>query len=124
MRKILVAEDEQDLRDMLLIFLATRGYDPIVCQDGAAAWDHLQKEGAGLAVLDINMPRMSGLELCQRIRRNHRLKDLPIIMLSVKRDIQDRVKGFETGADDYIGKPFDFPDLLARIRALECRALG
>jgi DNA-binding response OmpR family regulator len=124
MRKILVAEDEKDLRDMLLISLATQGYDPIVCQDGAAAWDHLQKEGASLAVLDVNMPRLDGLELCRRIRLNRQLKDLPIIMLTVKRDLPDQVRGFETGADDYIGKPFDFPILLARIRALERRSLG
>jgi DNA-binding response OmpR family regulator len=124
MRKILVAEDEKDLRDMLLVYLATQGYDPIVCPDGAAAWDHLQKEGAGLALLDINMPRMDGLELCRRIRQDHRLKDLPVIMLTIKRDIPDQVEGFEIGADDYIGKPFEFPVLLARIRALERRTLG
>jgi DNA-binding response OmpR family regulator len=124
MKKILVAEDEKDLRDMLLVFLATQGYDPIVCQDGAVAWDHLQKEGADMAVLDINMPNMNGLELLQRIRLDQRLRDLPIIMLTVLGDIPDQVEGFETGADDYIGKPFEFPVLLARIKALERRTLG
>jgi DNA-binding response OmpR family regulator len=124
MKKILVAEDEKDLRDMLLVFLATQGYDPIVCQDGAVAWDHLQKEGADMAVLDINMPNMDGLELLQRIRLDQRLRGLPIIMLTVLGDIPDQVEGFETGADDYIGKPFEFPVLLARIKALERRTLG
>jgi DNA-binding response OmpR family regulator len=123
MRKILVAEDEKDLRDMLLVFLATEGYDPVVCQDGMVAWDHLQKEGADMAVLDINMPNMDGLELCQRIRLDNRLKHLPVIMLTVRGDIPDQVEGFETGADDYIGKPFEFPVLLARIKALERRTL-
>ena len=124
MRKILVAEDEKDLRDMLLVFLATHGYDPIACQDGAVAWDHLQEENADMAVLDINMPHMDGLELCRRIRSDLRLKDLPIIMLTVKSGIKDLVNGFKTGADDYIGKPFEFPVLLARIRALERRTIG
>ena len=124
MRKILVAEDEPDLRDMLLIFLATQGYDPVVCPDGEAAWDHLQKEEAGMAVLDVNMPRMDGLELCRRIRQSRRLQRLPVIMLSVRGALHDRVEGFATGADDYIGKPYAPPFLLARIRSLERRCVG
>jgi DNA-binding response OmpR family regulator len=124
MRKILVADDGPDLRSLLLVFLATQGYDPIVCQDGSAAWAHLQGEGADMAVLDINMPKMDGLELCQRIRLDRSLKRLPIIILTAMQDDALQVEGLDVGADDYIVKPFDCSVLLARIKALERRMLG
>jgi DNA-binding response OmpR family regulator len=123
MRKILVAEDDKDLRDMLATFLKAQGYEPVPCADGAQAWARLCSGGAEMAILDVNMPRMTGLELCQRIRTDPALRELPVLMLTVKKEVEDQIEGYETGADDYLSKPFDFPVLIERVRALERRAL-
>ena len=124
MRKVMIVEDEKDLGDMLVRFLKRSGYEPVYAPDGAAAWRRLQKEPVDLVVTDVNMPEMDGFELVQRLRENPRLKSLPVIMLTVKGELPNQIEGYEVGADDYISKPFDFPVLLARIRALERRALG
>jgi DNA-binding response OmpR family regulator len=125
MRKVMVVEDEKDLGDMLMRFLRRSGYEPVYCEDGAQAWSLLQKgEPVDIIVTDVNMPEMDGLELSQRVRSHPKLRTLPIIMLTVKTQVPDQIEGYETGADDYIAKPFDFPVLLARIRALERRTLG
>ena len=124
MRKVLVAEDDDDLRDMLVTYLKSEGYEPLACENGAVGWTRLRAEGADLAVLDINMPEMNGLELCQRMRIDRRFHGMPVLMLTVKNELPDQVEGYETGADDYLGKPFDLPVLLARLKALERRTLG
>ena len=125
MRKVMVVEDEKDLGDMLLRFLRRSGYEPTYCPDGKDAWDRLLKgEQVDIIVTDVNMPEMDGLELSQRVRSHPKLRTVPIIMLTVKNEVPDQIEGYETGADDYIAKPFDFPVLLARIRALERRTLG
>jgi DNA-binding response OmpR family regulator len=124
MTKVLVVDDEKDLGDMLVRFLRRHGYRPTYCEDGAEAWRRLQRERFDIVVTDVNMPEMDGLELSQRIRADKELKRLPIIMLTVKNEIPDQVEGYEIGADDYVAKPFDFPVLLARIRALERRVIA
>ena len=124
MRKVMIVEDEKDLGDMLVRFLKRSGYEPVYAADGAAAWQRLQKESVDILVTDLNMPEMDGLELVGRLRGHPRLKSLPVIMLTVKNELPNQIEGYEVGADDYISKPFDFPVLLARIRALERRLLG
>ena len=124
MRKVMIVEDEKDLGDMLVRFLKRGGYEPLYAADGAEAWRRLQKEEVDILVTDLNMPEMDGLELVQRLRAHPRLRGLPVIMLTVKNELPSQVEGYEVGADDYISKPFDFPVLLARLRALERRVLG
>jgi DNA-binding response OmpR family regulator len=124
MRKVMVVDDEKDLGAMLSRFLKRAGYEPVYCEDGARAWKRLQKEPVDILVTDVNMPEMDGLELCRKVREHPRLRGLPVIMLTVKSEVPAQVEGYERGADDYIAKPFDFPVLLARIRALERRTLG
>lgn len=124
MRKVLVAEDMEDLREILALILKRAGYDPVICENGAVAWAYLRAGGpADMAVVDVVMPEMDGLELCQRIRSDSRLKRMPILLLTIKKRAEDQEEGYDTGADDYLPKPFREKILVARLRALERRLL-
>jgi two-component system, OmpR family, response regulator len=121
MKKVMVVDDERSLAHLIVSFLKGAGYDVVYCANGAAAWKRLQKEKVDIAILDVNMPRMGGLELCQRIRTDFKLRSLPILMLTIRRKTREQVEGYESGADDYLAKPFEFSVLLARLQALERR---
>lgn len=123
MRRVLVAEDDEGLAELLGHVLRAAGYEPLVCGDGAEAWDRLEQEGADLAILDVNMPRLSGFDLCGRIRRDERRREMPVLMLTVRNKADDLVEGYQSGADDYLPKPFRIDVLVARVRALERRLL-
>jgi DNA-binding response OmpR family regulator len=110
----LVAEDEEDLRFLLKLSLG-RFYDVEVMGDGAAALDAFDAKTPDMVILDIMMPRMDGFAACAEIRRR---SDVPVIMLTALGGVDDVVKGFNLGADDYISKPFTFKELLARIEAV------
>jgi DNA-binding response OmpR family regulator len=84
----------------------------------------LQAEGADMAVLDINMPEMDGIELLGNIRSDDRFKNMPVIMLTIRAFTEDQVQGYECGADDYLTKPFSNDVLIARVKVLERRILG
>jgi two-component system KDP operon response regulator KdpE len=111
--KVLVVDDEPKIRMFIRANLEARGYDVIVAQDGSEAVDKAGLELPDIIVLDINMPRMDGIEACRRIRD---WSDIPIIVLSVRGDEKDKVSALDEGADDYITKPFGIEELLARIR--------
>jgi DNA-binding response OmpR family regulator len=115
-RTIAVVEDEAGLRDDLRAALEGEGWRVAAFADGLAAWESFQASLPDLAVLDIMMPRMDGLELCRRLRGASRR--LPIIFLTSRDDEFDRVLGLELGADDYLCKPFSMRELIARIRVL------
>ncbi|MCX6030292.1 MAG: response regulator transcription factor [Chloroflexi bacterium] len=117
-RRILVAEDEEDLRFLLKLSLG-RLYDVEVMPDGAAALEAFDAKPADMVILDVMMPKMDGFTACAEIRRR---SDVPIIMLTALGGVDDVVKGFNLGADDYISKPFTFKELLARIEAVIRRA--
>ncbi len=115
MPRILVAEDELPMRTVLRDSLERHGYRIILARDGEEGLDRAIKEKPDLIILDIMMPRLSGLEVCKELRRlNHKE---PIIMLTAKGSVEDRVNGLDAGADDYLAKPFSRDELLARIRA-------
>jgi DNA-binding response OmpR family regulator len=124
MKTVMVVDDEKDMADFVMTVLNGAGYKTVYCENGLVAWRRLQKEKADVMVLDVNMPLMGGLELCQRVRTDSRLKNLPILMLTIRNDVEDQVAGYETGADDYLAKPFEYNVLLARVRALERRAVA
>lgn len=124
MTRVLVAEDDEGMAEFLEYVLKAAGYEPLMCADGAEAWDRLMKEGADLAVLDVNMPRLSGLELCDLIRADARRREMPVLMLTVRSKPDDQVEGYQSGADDYLPKPFSIDVLVARLRALERRLLA
>ncbi|GAA3768112.1 two-component system response regulator MtrA [Microbacterium kribbense] len=111
--RILVVDDDTALAEMIGIVLRTEGFDTVFCADGAAAVDVWRAERPDLILLDLMLPNMDGIEVCTRVRSE---SGVPIIMLTARTDTADVVKGLESGADDYIVKPFNPKELVARIR--------
>lgn len=111
---ILIVEDEVGIRELIQLYLERHGYRTLAAGDGVEALKILEREQPQLILIDIEMPRMNGFELCRRVRAKH---TLPIIYLSSRKGISDKLKCFELGGDDYITKPFDFSELKARIEA-------
>lgn len=117
--KILVVDDDLDLLAVIAFALQQAGFVVVRAEDGCSALDVFSSEGPDLAVLDINLPKISGFELAQRIRKQ---SPIPIIMLTVRNEEEDIVRALDLGADDYLTKPFSPRILVARIRALLRRA--
>ena len=117
--KVLVADDDADLRDLIAFSLAQAGYLVIKASDGAAALRRFEEELPDIALLDINMPGLSGFQVCEAIRARSRV---PVMMLTVRGEEEDLVRALGLGADDYLTKPFSPRTLLARIKALLRRA--
>lgn len=113
--KILVADDEKEIRDLLEIYLLNEGYKVIKAQDGKEALDIIEKEEIDLLVLDIMMPKVDGIEVCKTVRKT---KNTPILMLSAKSEDMDKIQGLMTGADDYMTKPFNPLEFTVRVKAL------
>ena len=122
-RTVLVADDDAMFREMITLVLQEAGYKVVAALDGQDCWDRLRKEGADMAVLDLNMPRNNGLELTRLIRASAQHKEMPVLMLTIRSLVEDQISGYERGADDYLTKPFDAEMLLARLRVLERRIL-
>jgi len=120
--RILIAEDEESLATLLRYNLEAEGYEVDSVARGDDADLRLREQVPDLAILDWMLPGLSGLELCRRIRARRDTERLPVIMLTARGEEGDRIRGFSTGADDYIVKPFSVPELLARVRALLRRA--
>ena len=118
-RTILVADDDPHIRQLLVFALGKAGLDAIEAEDGEAALAVAEAQRPDLVVLDINMPRLDGLEVCRRLRgAKGRAGDLPILFLSSRDDEIDRVLGIELGADDYVVKPFSPREVVARVMAI------
>lgn len=117
MAKILLAEDEINIASFIERGLQEFGHTVTVAHDGASAWEYVQNEAFDLLVLDIIMPRVSGLDLCRQYRQREGYQT-PVIMLTALGTTEDIVKGLDAGADDYLIKPFSFQELEARIKAL------
>jgi two-component system OmpR family response regulator len=117
--RVLVAEDDEGLRSVLERGLRESGYAVDALGDGELALRYLDTYEYEVAILDWRMPKLSGLEVAQQLRR--RGSALPVLMLTARDTLRDRVTGLDEGADDYLVKPFDFSELLARVRALQRR---
>jgi two-component system response regulator RegX3 len=115
MTRVLVVDDEPALLDAVGYALRSEGFEVDTATDGEEALQRLDDEGIELVVLDIMLPRLSGIEVCRRMRE---ASDVPIILLSARDAEVDRVLGLESGADDYVTKPFSMPELLSRVRAV------
>jgi two-component system alkaline phosphatase synthesis response regulator PhoP len=120
--KVLVVEDEGDIRELIRYNLAQEGFAVEEAADGAEALDRIERRKPDLLVLDLMLPQMSGLELCQRLRGNADTAKLPIIVVTAKSAEVDRILGLEMGADDYVVKPFSPREVVARVKALLRRA--
>jgi len=114
MRGLLV-EDDQSLGQLLKDGLSHEGFQVEWVRDGYSAINKIMEEDYELVILDIMLPKMDGIKVCKKIRET---KDMPVIMLTAKAQIEDKVEGLSAGADDYITKPFSFKELIARIRAV------
>ncbi|BFH14470.1 response regulator transcription factor [Paenibacillus melissococcoides] len=112
---ILLVEDEHNVSEFLQLELQHEGYDVTIAQDGEQALDYFKQQEWNLILLDWMIPRLNGLEVCRRIRKT---SDVPIILLTARDYIGDKIAGLDTGADDYITKPFEIEELLARIRTV------
>lgn len=117
--KILVVDDEERIRQFLQRGLTFEGYRVETAADGQEALDKARDDPPDLVLLDLMLPGMDGIEVCRRMRM---VTEVPILMLTAKEAIEDRVAGLDAGADDYLVKPFAFDELLARVRALLRRA--
>ena len=122
-RSVLVVEDEHDIAQLLKLHLAEQCDEVVVASNGHEGWHAAQERHWGLIILDLGLPGIGGLEICRRLReRSHYT---PVLMLTAKDGEQERVCGLQTGADDYVTKPFCLPELLARVNAIfrRCAAL-
>ena len=121
MARILVADDDVDIRELVEFKLSTLGHEIVAVADGAAAIEACQASRPDLAVLDVMMPGVSGLDAIRAIRADPALADLPVILLTARAQESDVETGFDSGADDYITKPFSPRELAARVEALLSR---
>ncbi|MEK6777951.1 MAG: response regulator [bacterium] len=116
--RVLAVDDEDHILQLVHFVLSRSGYDCIITRSGIDALKIIEQGTPDLLILDINMPEINGLEICEQIKKNIFLSRIPILMLSAMTNVEDRVHGLEAGADDYLCKPFDNRELVARVHAL------
>lgn len=114
--RVLVAEDDRAVREALVRAFALEGYEVVVASDGTSAVERHRAEPADIILLDINMPGMDGMTVARRLRAG--LDRTPVMLLTARSSVRDRVDGLDAGADDYMVKPFELSELMARVRAL------
>ncbi|WP_372634566.1 response regulator transcription factor [Cohnella sp.] len=115
MTRILVVDDDPHIRELVEVFLVQEGFEVVTATDGMHALEQLESTPADLVILDIMMPRMDGWELCKELREHY---DMPLLMLTAKGETMQKIKGFQLGTDDYMVKPFEPVELVARVKAL------
>lgn len=113
--KVLIVDDDQNICELLRLYIEKEGYEPIVVNDGQAAVNAVNEQNPQLVLLDIMLPKLDGWQVCREVRK---VSEVPIIMLTAKGETFDKILGLELGADDYISKPFDTKEVMARIRAV------
>jgi two-component system sensor histidine kinase/response regulator len=118
--KILVVDDNPDNVELLAKRLRSLGYRTCEAYDGEEALEKVAQEEPDLVILDVMMPKLDGFEVCSRLKAQERTRLIPVIMLTAKREMPDKIKGLDTGADDYVTKPFNPQELTARVRSLLC----
>ena len=118
--RIMIVDDDANICELVRLYLEKEGYETVVCLDGAKALDEFKLRQPDLAILDIMMPKIDGITVCREIRK---VSDMPVIMLTAKGETFDKVLGLELGADDYIVKPFEGKELVARVKAVLRRYL-
>jgi two-component system, OmpR family, response regulator BaeR len=121
MRRVLVVEDDAKIAQLLLDYLRNEGFDAGAVADGKLALQQIEQAPPALVILDLMLPGLDGIGVCRAVRR---FSDLPILMLTARVDEVDRLLGLDTGADDYVCKPFSPREVMARVRALVRRADG
>ena len=120
MAAILCVDDDDTIRFLLHRILQTAGHDAATCDNGGAALELVAQNPPDLLVLDLQMPGLSGFEVCRRLKANPFTARIPILMVTAQNDIESKIAGFEAGADDYLGKPFLPQELTVRVASLYC----
>lgn len=120
---IYIIEDDPDIAELLQFNLDNEGYRTKIEGNGDKAFDLITAKPPDLLILDLNLPGLTGIEICKYLRENPRTKDLPILMLTARTQEIDKIIGFEIGADDYVTKPFSVREVLARVQALLRRSM-
>jgi len=115
LKKVLIIEDEVKLARLVELELKYEGYEVTVCYDGKTGFDTFKEGEFDIILLDLMLPEINGMEVCRRVRE---ISDIPIIMLTAKDELSDKISGLDNGADDYMTKPFAIEELLARMRAI------
>ena len=118
MSKILIVDDEKDIVDLICYNLEKEGFSTVKAYDGETSIELVKTQKPDLMILDLMLPKMNGLDVCRSIRNNPKTVSLPIIMLTAKSDDVDKIIGLEVGADDYVTKPFNIKELIARVRSI------
>lgn len=113
--RILIVDDEKDIRELISFYLIKEGIDVLEASNGQEALDIFESEYVDLGIIDVMMPIMDGFELVENLKE---FKDVPVIMLTAKDESKDKLRGFSVGADDYVVKPFDPSELIARVKAI------
>ena len=116
--KILIVDDALDTVELLKKRFRSEGYDTAEAYDGEEALKKVEEYNPDLVVLDVMMPKLDGYQVCQRLKANENTKYIPVLMLTAKGEVENKVKGLEIGADDYLAKPFDYKELSARVKSL------
>ena len=116
--RVLVVEDDRHIRELVVLHLELEGHTAVAVDDGAKALELARAEPFDLLILDLMLPGLDGVTLCRAVRRESRNTDAPILMLTARREESDKVLGLDSGADDYLTKPFGVRELVARVRAL------
>lgn len=116
--KVLVVEDEEAISDLLVYNLGKEGFQVATCADGDDALTAVDEQTPDLVLMDWMLPNVSGVELCRRLRMRPDTRGIPVILLTARGEEEDRVRGLDVGADDYVTKPFSMSELVARVRAV------
>ena len=124
MSTILIVEDEQDIREMIALKLQREGFDTLEAEDGLSGEKKAIKKQPDLIVLDLMLPGKDGLAVCRALRRDARTANIPILMLTARSTLEDKIGGLEIGADDYMTKPFSPRELVLRVRSILRRSAG
>src|SRR3989338_138821 len=121
-KKILVVDDEKDLTALVSLHMKMAGFEVLTASNGEKALDLSREEKPDLIILDLMLPKIDGWQVCERLQQDIATQDIPVIMLTARAETEDKLKGFEAGADDYVTKPFSPRELVARVKRVLARA--
>jgi DNA-binding response OmpR family regulator len=120
-KKVLIVDDEKDLVSLVALHMRSAGYEVFIANDGWTAIDMCKKNKPDLVILDLMLPKLNGWEVCRRIREDDNIKNIAVLMLSARGETDDKLRGFDVGADDYVTKPFSPKELVARVKRILAR---
>ena len=121
-KKILVVDDEKELTALVSLHMKMAGFEVLTANNGEKALDLSREEKPDLIILDLMLPKIDGWQVCERLQQDIATQDIPVIMLTARAETEDKLKGFEAGADDYVTKPFSPRELVARVKRVLARA--